>query len=200
MAVSARRYGRPHGKPDRRRDGPTVMRIAAPCCCRRRPASTSWAAGCCLGAGSVYFSSSSTAHAIVRCPCSSSGRPADEGQDDPAGADRGDQPLLAAHQILAVPAAWPCHAGRVSGRRRRRRDSGRARRGARSERRARPCRHSGLHHVRASRLSHRRPLPESRGVCRAWRIARHVAARRSRRRMRTRSFWARRRHVAAISA
>ena len=65
----------------------------------------------------------------------SSARPGDEGQDDPAGADRGDEPVLPADQVLAVPAARPGHARRLSGRRRRGRDPGRARRDARPGRR-----------------------------------------------------------------
>ena len=52
----------------------------------------------------------------ARSRCSSSGRPDDEGQDDPAGPYGGDEPFLAPHQILAVSAARPGHAGRVSGR------------------------------------------------------------------------------------
>ena len=75
-------------------------------------------AGSCSAAGSACSSSSSTARASARSRSSSSARRGDEGQDDPAGADRGDEPLLAADQILAVPAARPGDARRLSGRRR----------------------------------------------------------------------------------
>ena len=44
-----------------------------------------------------------------------------------------------------------------------------------------PGRDPGLHHVGAPRLRDRRPLPRARGVRRARRAARHVAARRGRR-------------------
>ena len=47
---------------------------------------------------------------------------------DPARAHGGDEPVLASDQVLAVPAARPGHAGRLLGRRRGSRDSGRARR------------------------------------------------------------------------
>ena len=52
----------------------------------------------------------------------------DESQDDPARADRGDQPALPADQVLAVPAARAGHARRLPGRRRRGDDPRRARR------------------------------------------------------------------------
>ena len=51
-----------------------------------------------------------TLHCKVHCNiCNGPAR-----QVDPAGADRGDQPLLAADQVLAVPAARPGHARRAT--------------------------------------------------------------------------------------
>ena len=51
---------------------------------------------------------------IAGCP---HGRPPPARHADPAGADRGDQPVLAADQVLAVSAARPRHARRLSARR-----------------------------------------------------------------------------------
>ena len=87
-------------------------------------------------------------------------------------------PLLASDQILAVSAARPRHAGRVSRSGRRGGHCGRARAAARDRRRARPRGDSGLHHQRLPRLPHRRPLPGEGRVRGARRPARDVAARR----------------------
>ena len=94
-------------------------------------------------------------------------------------ADRSDQPLLAPDQVLAVSAARPRHARRVSRARRRRRDRRRARRSRSTTRRpARPRRDPGLHHQRATARIASRTHYRARGALRrARRTARHVAAR-----------------------
>ena len=166
------------------------MRTAGRCCCRPRPASTScdgrlqlgrWQRVFLVGAGRPARARQS------RCSLVGGGR-ADEGQDDPAGADRGDQPVLAADQVLAVPAARPGDARRLP-----------ATRTTRSRFRtstssaldldddAGPGRDSGLHHLGVPRVSPRRPLPPPRRVRGARRPARDVAAGGGRARTRTRS-------------
>ena len=110
----ARRRQRPHGEPDARR---AAQRSRALPGAAARPvglSSTSSTAGCCSGAGSACSWSSSTVRGSRDAlgAASSARRPADEGQDDPAGADRSDEPVLAADQVLAVSAARPGHAGR----------------------------------------------------------------------------------------
>ena len=112
--LPARRYDRAHRERDRRRAPQRSCPLPRPAAAilglpqrGERPAA-------CSAAGSACSWWSWTARASGRFRCSSSGRPGDEGQDDSARADRGDEPLLASHQILAVPAARPCHAGRVS--------------------------------------------------------------------------------------
>ena len=75
-------------------------------------------------------------HCGVRDDCARSGsalpcvRGALQGQVHPAGAHRGDRPLLAPDQVLAVSAARPGHARRLSRAGRRGRDRRRARRAA----------------------------------------------------------------------
>ena len=103
-----------HGESDRGRAPQRPCALPRPAACRRRSASTSAADGCSSAAGSGSSSSSSTARVSARSRSSCSERRGDEGQDDPAGADRGDEPVLAADQVLAVPAARPGHAGRLS--------------------------------------------------------------------------------------
>ena len=56
------------------------------------------------------------------------GRLRNEGQADSSGAHRGDEPVLPPDQVLALSTAGARHAGRLSGRGRRCRDPGRARR------------------------------------------------------------------------
>ena len=73
----------------------------------RRPARTRFA-----GSASSWWSWTVPEPARFRSLRSES--PGYEGQDDPASADRGDEPILAADQVLALPAARPGHAGRVS--------------------------------------------------------------------------------------
>ena len=98
---------------DRCASGPTAMPTAGRSAAviglpqrQARPAA-------CSANGSACSLSSWMARANATSRSSSSARQGNEGQDDPARADGGDQPVLAADQVLAVPAARPGDAGRV---------------------------------------------------------------------------------------
>ena len=96
----------------------TGTRIAVRCCSPHRRRSTWSTAGLRSDGGNASSWWNSTARASVRFRSCSLARRRCEGEDDPAGADRGDQPLLAPDQVFALPAARPGDAGRLPGRRR----------------------------------------------------------------------------------
>ena len=62
----------------------------------------------------VFFVGAGRSAQRATCRCHARRGRRDEGQDDPAGAHRGDEPVLASDQVLAVPAARPGDAGRLS--------------------------------------------------------------------------------------
>ena len=95
---------------------------------------------------------------------------------DPSRADRGDQPLLAANQVLTVSAPRARDPGGIPRPGPRHHDPGRARRTARPRGSPRSRRHSGLHHQCLPGLPHRGSLPRPRCLRGARGIARHVAS------------------------
>ena len=141
--------GRRHRRPSSSATGPTT-----PTCCRSGCGSR-----CGTGPASsrpAWTSSSPTSPAAGW----EAGGPAHRrAQDDLAGQDGRQQPLLAADQVLAVPAARPGDPRRLP-----RPDDeidiqDEHVETLRPRRRARPRRHPGLHHLGPPRLPARRPLP-----------------------------------------
>src|SRR4030095_16247455 len=102
---------------------------------------------------------------------------ADESQNDSSGANRSEEPVLAADQILAISAAWTRYACRLFTTGCLNTAARSTRRTPRSQRRTLPGSDSGVHHFGQTCLRDCRPLSKERSIRRAGRAACDIAAR-----------------------